>query len=139
MTADRRCAFEGGCDRPHHARGYCNSHYRQLRKGGPLRPLRVYGPQRPRQSREDRLARDRAYRAAHRDAINAQARERRRRKRAEMAPKRAEIDAAIRVASVGCQSTTTAWWTSTCWPTGSAPSSPNAPETDGIYTPPGCE
>jgi hypothetical protein len=43
----RRCSFDG-CDKPFLAKGYCSAHYRQLRKGQPLRPLRpFYGKVRP--------------------------------------------------------------------------------------------
>jgi len=37
----RRCGFEG-CDKPLLAKGYCSAHYRQWRKGQPLRPLRPF-------------------------------------------------------------------------------------------------
>jgi hypothetical protein len=43
----RQCSF-GGCDKPLLAKGYCSAHYRQSRKGQPLRPLRpFYGKVRP--------------------------------------------------------------------------------------------
>lgn len=35
----RVCSFSG-CPREHAARGWCNSHYRQWRQGGPVRPLK---------------------------------------------------------------------------------------------------
>lgn len=34
------CTFEGGCDRPFVAKGYCGGHYRQARETGALKPLR---------------------------------------------------------------------------------------------------
>lgn len=34
-----KCSFDG-CDNPHKARGLCDGHYRQQRKGKELRPLR---------------------------------------------------------------------------------------------------
>jgi hypothetical protein len=43
----RLCSFDG-CDKPFLAKGYCSAHYRQWRKGQPLRPLRpFYGKVRP--------------------------------------------------------------------------------------------
>jgi hypothetical protein len=43
----RECSFDG-CDKPFLAKGYCSAHYRQSRKGQPLRPLRpFYGKVRP--------------------------------------------------------------------------------------------
>ena len=43
----RTCSFDG-CDKPFLAKGYCSAHYRQARKGQPLRPLRpFYGKVRP--------------------------------------------------------------------------------------------
>lgn len=35
----KRCGFNG-CDRVHHARGYCKAHYLQFRRGQELRPAR---------------------------------------------------------------------------------------------------
>jgi hypothetical protein len=36
---NRTCTFEA-CDRKHHAKGYCHTHYMQLRANETLRPLR---------------------------------------------------------------------------------------------------
>lgn len=38
-TTQRTCSWEGGCDKPHHARGYCHTHGQQLRDAGLLQPL----------------------------------------------------------------------------------------------------
>jgi hypothetical protein len=35
------CTFEG-CGKPLLAKGYCSAHYRQSRKGKPLRPIRPF-------------------------------------------------------------------------------------------------
>lgn len=37
----RECSYIG-CDNPFLAKGYCSAHYRQSRKGQPLRPLRPF-------------------------------------------------------------------------------------------------
>jgi hypothetical protein len=43
----KQCSFDG-CEKPFLAKGYCSAHYRQARKGQPLRPLRpFYGKVRP--------------------------------------------------------------------------------------------
>ena len=37
----RKCSFDG-CDKPFLAKSLCSAHYRQSRKGQPLRPLRPF-------------------------------------------------------------------------------------------------
>jgi hypothetical protein len=41
QSAKRPCSFQG-CDKPMVAKGYCPGHYKQWRKGKPLRPLRPF-------------------------------------------------------------------------------------------------
>lgn len=41
--SDRGCSV-AGCDRKHRAKGLCDSHYRQLRRGQELRPLQIFDP-----------------------------------------------------------------------------------------------
>jgi len=40
MAKNKICAFDG-CDKPHYARGYCDGHRQQQRRGKLLTPLRV--------------------------------------------------------------------------------------------------
>lgn len=42
MSKRNTCTFDG-CEREQHAREVCKSHYSQLRRGGPLRPLTRLG------------------------------------------------------------------------------------------------
>jgi hypothetical protein len=47
MPAQRPCSFQG-CEKPMLAKGYCSGHYKQLKKGKLLRPLRpFYGREGP--------------------------------------------------------------------------------------------
>jgi hypothetical protein len=49
---DELCNYEG-CQNPQRARGYCETHYRQLRQTGELNRIRAYKPTKERKPKSD--------------------------------------------------------------------------------------